>query len=189
MAPHRKSPRSRRNLMVIDPLTTSQGHQVDHRLIFFSLSWSATAYPLKFYMPHDHVQKIKFLTPHQGLMGWGIKKCAGACVIHVSNSHTKSGWISEKKFDPQPPTVPKVPRLGMTKVAEWKSSLRWYISFICEKIHEVWFKNLWNWHCNWNLMVFNDTSPFGPCPGPQGRGKKKVPLHAPFMWATHTPKG
>ena len=40
MARHRKSPRSRRNLMVIDPLTPSQGHQFDRRLKFFSVSWS-----------------------------------------------------------------------------------------------------------------------------------------------------
>ena len=60
MARHRKSPRSRRNLMVIDPLTPSQGHQVDHRL--------------KFDIPHDHVQKIKFLTPPQGPRGWGTQK-------------------------------------------------------------------------------------------------------------------
>ena len=25
------------------------------------------------------------------------KNCAGACAIHVSNSHIKSGWILEKK--------------------------------------------------------------------------------------------
>ena len=35
MARHRKSPRSRRNLMVNDPLTPSQGHQFDRRLKFF----------------------------------------------------------------------------------------------------------------------------------------------------------
>ena len=40
MARHRKSPRSRRNLMVIDPLTSSQGHQFDRKLKFFSVSWS-----------------------------------------------------------------------------------------------------------------------------------------------------
>ena len=44
MARHRKSPRSRRNLMVIDTLTPSQGHQFDRRLKFFSVSWS-TAHP------------------------------------------------------------------------------------------------------------------------------------------------
>ena len=37
-------------------------------------------------------------------MGRGPKNCAGACATHVSNSHTKSGWISGKKFlTPQPP--------------------------------------------------------------------------------------
>ena len=91
MARHRKSPRSRRNLMVIDPLTPSQGRQFDRRLKLFSVSWS-TAHPLLFDMPHDHVQKIKFLTPTQGPRGRGHKKkYAGACAIHVSNSHTKSG--------------------------------------------------------------------------------------------------
>ena len=92
MARHRKSPRSRRNLMVIDPLTPSQGHQFDRRLKFFSVSWSTA------HMPHDHVQKIKFLTPPHGPRGWGPKDCAGACAIHVSNSHTISSLISEKIF-------------------------------------------------------------------------------------------
>ena len=62
MARHSKSPRSRRYLMVLDPLTPSQGHQFDPRVKIFSVSWS-TAHPLKFDMPHDHVHKIKFLTP------------------------------------------------------------------------------------------------------------------------------
>ena len=44
MARHRKSPRSRRYLMVFDPLTPSQGHQFDPRVKFFSASWS-TAHP------------------------------------------------------------------------------------------------------------------------------------------------
>ena len=84
MAGHRKSPRTRRNLMVIDPLTPSKSHQFDHRVKFFSVSRS-TAHPLKFDMPHDHVQKIKDPS------GGGPKNCAGACAIHVNNSHTKSG--------------------------------------------------------------------------------------------------
>ena len=45
MARHRKCPRSRRNLMVIDPLTPYQGHQFDFMLEIFSVSWS-TAHPL-----------------------------------------------------------------------------------------------------------------------------------------------
>ena len=45
MARHRKSPRSQRYLMVFDPLTLSQGHQFDPRVMIFSVSWSA-AHPL-----------------------------------------------------------------------------------------------------------------------------------------------
>ena len=114
------------------------------------------------------------------------KNCASACAIHVSNSHTKSGWISGgKKFDPpNPPWCPQVPSLGMTQAAVWKSRLICFISFICEKTHKVWFNNLWNWLSNWNLMIFNDIWPFGPSPGDR---PKKLPMHAPFMWATHTP--
>ena len=68
------------------------------------------------------------------------KKCAGACAIHVSNSHTKSSLISEKKImTPNPSGYPQVPPLGMTQAVEWKSCLICYISFICEKIHKVWF--------------------------------------------------
>ena len=62
MVGHRKSPRSRRNVMVIDPLTPSQGHQFHCRVKFFSVSW-ATVHPLEFDMLHDNAQKIKFLTP------------------------------------------------------------------------------------------------------------------------------
>ena len=73
MARRRKSPHSQRNLMVIDPLTPSQGHQFYRRLKLFSVSWS-TAHPLKFDMPHDHVQKIKFLTPYPRPQGAGTQK-------------------------------------------------------------------------------------------------------------------
>ena len=40
MARHRKSPRSQRYVMVIDPLTPSQGHQFDPRVKIFNVSWS-----------------------------------------------------------------------------------------------------------------------------------------------------
>ena len=40
--------------------------------------------------------------------GAGTQKSAGACAIHVSNSHTKFGWISGKKnWPPTPPLYPK----------------------------------------------------------------------------------
>ena len=65
-------------------------------------------------MPHDHVQKIKFLTPpHKAPGGGESKNCAGACAIHVSKPHSKSSLISKKKnFDPQPPMVPPSPTPG-----------------------------------------------------------------------------
>ena len=63
-------------------------------------------------MLHDHVQKIKFLTPPQGPRGWGPKKCAGACANHVINSNTKSGWILKKKLKAQLPTVSQSPTSG-----------------------------------------------------------------------------
>ena len=118
------------------------------------------------------------------------KKCAVACAIHVSNSHTKSGWISEFFVldHSTPDGTPKSDPWGMNQATEWKSRLICFISFICEKAHKVWLKNLWNWLCNWILMIFNYIWPFGPYLGPQGAvPKKKVPLHTLFMWATHTP--
>ena len=36
------------------------------------------------------------LAPPQGPRGAGPNKCAVAYPIHVSNSHTKFGWISSK---------------------------------------------------------------------------------------------
>ena len=38
-----------------------------------------------------------------------------------------------------------------------------FISFICEKTHKVWFKNIRNWLSNWDLMIFDLwTLPQGP---------------------------
>ena len=76
-----------------------------------------------------------------------------------------------KKFflAPQSPRYPQVPPLGMTQAPEWKSRLICYISFICEKIHKVWFKNLWNWLCNSDLMIWT----FWPLPRAPGGGDPK----------------
>ena len=54
------------------------------------------------------------LAPPQGPRGGDPKNGAGACGIHVSNSHTKSGWISETFFfyPPTPPRHPQVPPLA-----------------------------------------------------------------------------
>ena len=61
------------------------------------------------------------LTPPQGPRGWGQKNCAFACAIDVSYSHTKSGWISEKKIlggHSTPHGAPKSDPLGMTQATE-----------------------------------------------------------------------
>ena len=45
-------------------------------------------------MPHDHVQKIKFLTPPQGPRGWGTQKIVSVGMFknneafHFMASHT-----------------------------------------------------------------------------------------------------
>ena len=78
------------------------------------------------------------------------------------------------------PQPPKSHPWSMTQAAKWKSRLICFISFICEKIHKVWCKNLWNWFCNWNLMIFIDIWPFGPSPGPQGGGGKKCAVARPI---------
>ena len=62
------------------------------------------------------------------------KNCTGACAIRVSNSHTKSGWISEKNVDPQTlQGTLKGPPLGMTQAAEWML----YIFHLWEDTHSL----------------------------------------------------
>ena len=49
-------------------------------------------------------RKLKFWPLPKAPGAWDPKNCADACAIHVSSSHTKSGWISKKKnFDPPTP--------------------------------------------------------------------------------------
>ena len=122
------------------------------------------------------------LAPPQGPRGGDQNNCAVACAIDVSNSHTKSGWILEKtNFDHSTPNgTPMYDPLGMTQATEWESRLICFISFICEKTHKVWFKNLLNWLCNWNLMIFYYIWPFGSSPGPQGAGPKKCAVAHPI---------
>ena len=81
-----------------------------------------------------------------------------------------------RKFNFWPPAPLKSHPWGITQATEWKSSLICFISFICEMTHRVWLKNLWNWLCNWNLIIFDLLV---PPKGLRGQG--------PFMWVTHTP--
>ena len=115
------------------------------------------------------------------------KKNLCRCMCHSCELLTHKNWLNSGKkfFNPQPPLyLHKSDPWGMTQVMEWKSRLLCFISFICKKTHKVWFKNIWNWLSNWNLMLFDLLA---PPQGFRGRGKKKVLLRAPFMWATHTP--
>ena len=98
MARHRKYPRSRRDQMVIDPVTPSQGHQFDCRVIFFSVSW-ATVLPLYFDIPHDLFQKITFLTPStpkSQTLGHGpgdLIKSRLICFISIICEKTHTVWF------------------------------------------------------------------------------------------------
>ena len=56
-------------------------------------------------------------------------------------------------FDPWAP--PMSHPWGMSQATELKLRLICFVSFICENTHKVWYKNLWNWHGNRNLMIFD----------------------------------
>ena len=161
--------------MVIDTLTPSQGHQFDCRLNF-SVYPGLLLIPVNLICHMTMFRKLSFWPLPKAPGGRDPKNCAGACAIHVSNSHTKSGWISKKKkFWPPPPPppphgTPKSHLRAMTQAAEWKSHPICFISFICEKIHKVWFKNLWNWPFNSDSMIFDLLA---PPQGPRGWGPQK----------------
>ena len=94
--------------------------------------------------------------------------------MKVTHTPNLVEFRKKKNFYPQTPHgTPKSHPWGMTQVAKWKSRLICFKSFICEKTHKVWFKNLWNWLSNWNLKIFNDIWPFGPSPRAPGGGAKK----------------
>ena len=87
------------------------------------------------------------LAPPQGPRVWGPQKncavaCAVACAIDVSYSHTKSGWISEKKIldHSTPHGTYKSDPWGMTQATEWKSRLIClYLSFLRRHTKFGWF--------------------------------------------------
>ena len=43
----------------------------------------------------------------------------------------------------------------MTLATEWKLCSICFLSFIFENTHKILYKNLWNWHGNRNLMIFD----------------------------------
>ena len=80
---------------------------------------------------------------------------SSACHSHQFDMLHDHVW-KKKKFDPLgTPSAPKSHPWGMTQATELKFRLICFVSFICENIHKVWYKNLWNWHGNRNLMIFD----------------------------------
>ena len=127
-------------------------------VLYLSIVRRHTKFGLKIFEIDFVIEILWYLTlwPLPRAPGGGDQKnCAVACAINVSYSHTKFGWILEKKFmdHSTPHGTPKSDPWGMTQATEWKSRLICIISFTCEKTHKVWFKNLWNWLCNWNLKL------------------------------------
>ena len=114
------------------------------------------------------------LVPPQGPRGRGPKKWCW-CMCHTCKKLVEFLKIN---FFTLPPT-PKSHPWGVTQAAKWKSRPICLISFMCEKTHKVWLKNLWNWLCNWNLMILNYIWPFGPSPGGWGQNKMcRCPPHS-----------
>ena len=105
-------------------------------------------------------------------------------------THTPTLVESRIFFDPSYPLrYPQVPPLGHDPGGWMKIQSDMFHIFHLWVDTQSLVKNLWNWLCNWNLMIFNNIWLFGPSPGPQGAGPKNVPLHTPFMWATHNKFG
>ena len=140
---------------------------------------------------------IIHMTMFRKLNFWPLPKAPGGGGQKIVPVHVPFMWVTHTPnlvefreiffWPPHPPRCPQVPPQGMTQAAEWKSHLICYISFFCEKTHKVWLKIFEIDFVNeiyCNLMIFDRLA---PPPGPRGRGQKNVPLHTPFMWATHTP--
>ena len=128
--------------MIFDLLTLPQGHQFDPRVKIL-LALYSTHHPLLFDMPHDYVWKKIAFDP----LGTPLRpQC------------------------PPPPPPPSPNSGARHREQNKKSCLICLISFICENTHKDWYKNLWNWLCNWNKMIFDLLT---PPQGPRGRAQKK----------------
>ena len=106
------------------------------------------------------------LAPPQGV---GTKTIVSLYVRFMWVTHTPNLVEFRKQFFGPPNTLctPKIQPLEHDS-ADWIKILTdmfYGISFICEKTHKVWFKNIWNWLSNWNLMIFDL---FAPPKGPGG---------------------
>ena len=136
MTHHRKSPLSQRNLMVIDPLTQSQGYQFHRRLKFVSVSWS-TAHPFNLICHMTMFRNLIFY-PYPRSQGAGTPKMC-RCMCHLCELITHQIWLNFGEIclyphptPPPPLRFPQVPPLGMTQAAKQKSRLICYIFHLWE---------------------------------------------------------
>ena len=112
-------------------------------VIYLSFVRRYTKFGLKIFeidFYNSYIMIFDLFAPSQGPSGRGTKKLCRCMCIHVSNLHTKSGWISEKNYSPTPHGTPKSHPWRMTQATKWKSHLICFLSFLCEKTHKVWFK-------------------------------------------------
>ena len=88
----------------------------------------------------------------------------------MNNSHTKVGWISEKiTFWPPQTPVTLSPTPGACPGNRMKiPSDIFHIFHLWEDTKSL-VKNLWNWLCNWHLMIFDLLA---PPQGPRGSAKR-----------------
>ena len=100
------------------------------------------------------------LAPPQGPRGRGLKKCAIAHPIHVSNSHTKFGWISSNGLGGDSLTDGRtdggdcnIPNAFLKKrgdnepIQENCITPRWLNSFTYKRlsvnVYNIFYKNVW----------------------------------------------
>ena len=118
-------------------------------------------------------------------IGWKVYLHSVLLIIPVNLICHMTMFETKKKpiFDPWAlPGAPKSHPGGMTQASEQKSCSICFISLVCENTQSL-VKNLWNWLCYWNLMIFGLLT---PPQGPRRRGQFFLLLHVPFMWVTHT---
>ena len=111
MTCHRKSPRSRSNLVVIDPFTPSQGHQFDCRLNFFSVCSGILPIPFNLICHMTMIRNLIF-DPSPRPQGTGTPKNVLVHVPFMWVTHTPNLVEFRKKLTPQPPTVSPSPTPG-----------------------------------------------------------------------------
>ena len=113
--------------------------------------------------------------------GGDPKNCVSACAIHVSNSHTKSGWISKRKKI-WPPIPQQSPKSHPWAWPRWPNENPvWYVIYLSfvRRYTKFGLKIFENWLCNSDLVIFDLLA---PSQGPRGRGPKKIePVQVPFM--------